>query len=366
MHLYAIQARFGDCFLLEYGENNPEYILIDGGPRCNFDDHLRPALLRLLKGQQQLHAVIISHVDNDHILGVLDMLAGIQYQKIDTGGQPFVDIGELWFNSFSNTIGTDSMEKKIAKINQIAGFQGLRNKAMGMAAAAIREGHQVTMKTSMLGIPVNPGTDKGFFLAAKDRQVICKSNIAITVVGPTKDNLDKLRKEWEEWIKKNEAAQKARKYTRDFAAVMDRSVPNLSSLVLLVNAEDTSILLTGDCRGDHLMEGLIELGLSADGSFHVTIFKVPHHGSIRNIPKGFFEKITADTYVISADGTYGNPDEETLCLIVEAAQKAGRKIQLMVTNETDSTTALQQKYKPAEYGYQITFMDKDAHSMMIV
>ncbi len=44
IRLHAIQARFGDCFLLEYGETSPAYILIDGGPTRNYDEHLKPAL----------------------------------------------------------------------------------------------------------------------------------------------------------------------------------------------------------------------------------------------------------------------------------------------------------------------------------
>ncbi len=45
------------------------------------------------------------------------------------------------------------------------------------------------------------------------------------------------------------------------------------------------------------------------------ILKLPHHGSIRNVEADFFEKVTADHYVISANGRHGNPESETLELI---------------------------------------------------
>jgi beta-lactamase superfamily II metal-dependent hydrolase len=177
------------------------------------------------------------------------------------------------------------------------------------------------------------------------------------IIGPTAGNLEKLRTEWEAWIKTNEQKIAAGKYTKDVAAALDRSVPNLSSIVMLINADNKSILLTGDCRADHLQQGLIETGLSTDGRYHVDVLKVPHHGSQRNARKKFFEEVTADTYIISADGTYNNPDEETLCWIVESARAANRKIKLILTNETPSTTALLQKYHPDTY--EIQFLKKD-------
>jgi beta-lactamase superfamily II metal-dependent hydrolase len=84
--------------------------------------------------------------------------------------------------------------------------------------------------------------------------------------------------------------------------------------------------------------------LSVDGKYHVDIFKVPHHGSARNVTREFFSEITADVYIISADGTYGNPDFETLGWIVETAREASRKIKIVFTNETDSTQSLLNKY----------------------
>mgnify|MGYP003471495795 CR=1 FL=1 len=145
----------------------------------------------------------------------------------------------------------------------------------------------------------------------------------------------------------------------------DRSIPNLSSIILLIKAEGKTILLTGDCRGDHLQEGLIETGLSANGSFHVDIFKVPHHGSQRNVTRDFFSEVTADTYVISADGTHGNPDVETLSWIVETAKEAERRIQIVFTNQTPSTHALLDRYPPGDWGYQTHFIQTDENFLLI-
>ena len=363
--LYAIQARFGDCFLLEYGEAEPAYILLDGGPSKNYENHLKPALQEILKGGSELEAVIVSHVDNDHILGVLDLFVEKKYQR-DTGKQEIFTVNQLWFNSFKGTIDTSDFEKRIRAINTIAGVNGFRMQEMSMAVNGIQEGHQLLSVARFLDIPINPGVAEGFYKSGMAEAAFQKSNLKITIVGPTMDNLEKLRKKWEDWIADNEQKIQAGQYTKEFAAMSDRSVPNLSSIVMLVEVDGKTLLLTGDCRGDHLLQGLEEAGLLKNGKFHTDIIKVPHHGSARNATKEFFAAITADTYIISADGTYGNPDYETLTWIVETAKEGNRKIKIIFTNDTDSTKELLTKYPLADWGYETRFLEKGKNYLEII
>jgi len=352
IRIHVIQARFGDCFLLEYGnESSPSFMLIDGGPSGNYEQALKPALTTLLKDQSHIDDIVISHVDNDHILGVLDLLTDLQQQQ-DKGAKPNLSIGQVWFNSFTKTIGTPALQDRMTKVNKVAAVNGLKMQEMAMALNGIKEGGRVLQRTTNLRIAVNKDAPNGFYLAAANNKHIRRENLDITIIGPTAANLEKLRTEWEEWIKTNEQKIAAGKYTKDVAAALDRSIPNLSSIVMLIKADNRSILLTGDCRADHLQQGLMETGLSTDGRYHVDVLKVPHHGSQRNARKKFFEEVTADTYIISADGTYDNPDEETLYWIVESALAANRKIKLILTNETPSTTAFLQKYHPGTYDVQ--------------
>jgi hypothetical protein len=91
--------------------------------------------------------------------------------------------------------------------------------------------------------------------------------------------------------------------------------------VLLAEAEGKRMLLTGDARGDKVLEGLELAGfLGADGTstMHVDILKVPHHGSANNMETVFFRRVTADHYVFSGDGEHGNPERETLEMLFEA------------------------------------------------
>jgi beta-lactamase superfamily II metal-dependent hydrolase len=136
--------------------------------------------------------------------------------------------------------------------------------------------------------------------------------------------------------------------------------------MLLAEADQKRVLLTGDGRGDHLVSGLEQAGLlDAQGTMHVDVLKVAHHGSDRNATRAFFGSVSADTYVISADGTYGNPDLATLTWIVEAADKRRREIELVLTNEPPSVAKLVVEYPPSEYGYKATLLQPDQHSRLV-
>src|SRR5262249_26061578 len=146
------------------------------------------------------------------------------------------------------------------------------------------------------------------------RQAVTFGPLTLAVVGPNKANLKALRAEWLEWL-----ARAAEKIGADpsTAVMVDRSIPNLSSIVLLAICEGKTVLLTGDARGDHILAGLTTAKIAKRGKLHVDVLKVQHHGSARNASRDFFQAVTADTYVVSANGRDGNPDLDTLQWIVE-------------------------------------------------
>ena len=111
----------------------------------------------------------------------------------------------------------------------------------------------------------------------------------------------------------------------------DQAVANLSSIVMLIEVFGRKILLTGDQRGDHVLDGLIKTKKAKGGKLHVDVLKVPHHGAIGNNPKEFVAAVTADTYVFSANGKDQNPDPPVLALYAAEAKK-DRKFTMAFTN----------------------------------
>lgn len=363
--LHVIQAEFGDCLMLQYGTPaSPRFTLIDGGPPGIFDNSLKDVLQQKVKPKGgRLERIILSHIDNDHIVGLIDLLTELRAQQ--TNGQPgLVSIDGLWHNSFAKTLDPNNvLGPRVNSLMAVAGIQA----TMGHATATINgisEGNKLRQFAQILQIPINQGLHDPITVDSV-ASPISGGNLQLEIVGPTQANLDALREKWKEWLDEHEAQIAAG--NAKVMANADRSVPNLSSICFVARAEGRTILFTGDARSDHILQGLrVKNLLDASGRANFDVFKVPHHGSDRNITKAFFRKVTADRYVISANGKYGNPDLATLIWLVEAAKDQNRAPEIFVTNKTPSTTKLIEEYPPAEYGYKFRFLPASDSSMEIV
>lgn len=359
--LHVIQAAFGDCLLLEAGTaKDKRHLLIDGGPPGTYAANLKPVLHNLAKVSDHLDLVILSHVDNDHIVGLLDFFAELRESK-DTGTKALIGVDALWHNSFSDTVDPDDViAPRLAAAISSANMSVMSS--TDIAVLGVNEGRSLRIAATALGVPMNAKFSKSLIsvdTAGAPRMV---GPLTITVVGPTAKNLEALRKEWIAWLDKHEDALS----DPAVAAAADRSVPNLSSIVLLLEAAGKRILLTGDARGDHIVQGLEQAGQLEEGKMHLDVLKLPHHGSERNITRGFFESITADTYVVSADGRYDNPDLNTLLWIVDVAEEQGREITIVATNAPKPVIDLTKKRPPAKHGYTLTVLDAGEHSIPVV
>jgi hypothetical protein len=94
-------------------------------------------------------------------------------------------------------------------------------------------------------------------------------------------------------------------------AAKDTTAPNRSSIVLLAEYAGHAVLLAGDATPAALLAGvrrlLAERGLER---LDLTAFKLPHHGSTRNITPQLLELLPADNYLFSSDGgRFGHPDD---------------------------------------------------------
>jgi beta-lactamase superfamily II metal-dependent hydrolase len=124
-----------------------------------------------------------------------------------------------------------------------------------------------------------------------------------------------LQRDHDAWLKKHQDEKKTKAALASFT---DDSVPNLSSLVVLAEVGEKRILLTGDARGDKILQGLELVGRLKPGvPLRVDVLKMPHHGSDRNMDRIFFRRISAAHYVFSGNGEHGNPERETLQLLLD-------------------------------------------------
>ena len=354
LKLHVLQARFGDCLVLEYGTpDEPRAMLVDGGPSRTYKATLRPFLLELAARVPRLDAAMLSHVDDDHLVGLRDLLLELRGQR-DLHQPPLIEIGELWHNSFTDSVGDASLEQQVRQtMNEAAQAAGVMT-TLAATVQGIKGGHTVRTSALLLGIPLNPSFPDGRILV-DDAPPVRYGNLSLRVVGPTRKNLDALRTKWLAWLESNR--EKIARGDEVQAVQADRSIPNLSSVVVLAEADGRRVLLTGDARSDHILQGLEQTGLlPAGGTLHVDVLKMPHHGSSRNLDADFVRAVTADTYVISADGTHGNPDDACLELLVTGIRDTGRHARIVLTNATDSTARIVASCPPEQYGYTLEFL----------
>ncbi|CAN5593563.1 hypothetical protein BH18THE1_BH18THE1_04550 [soil metagenome] len=86
-------------------------MLIDGGPYQTFKNHLKPAILKLLLNGK-IDLMVLSHIDNDHIIGLLDLLNEIKNQR-ENRTKELVKVTKMWHNSFKNLLLLPELEKSI-------------------------------------------------------------------------------------------------------------------------------------------------------------------------------------------------------------------------------------------------------------
>jgi hypothetical protein len=336
--LEALPARHGDCLMLHFGdEAAPGLVVIDGGPATVWKKALEPRLDSIRQdrpGGGAIDLLMVSHIDDDHIQGIVEFL-GAWVAADEDGREWHYPVAELWHNSFERVTGADP-KQVTASVLASTGAAALPDielapeegedeeaaerridaaRAAVMILAGVAQGARVRRDSGKLGIPRNTGFD-GLVRPGAGPQIPFEvgSELTFRVVGPLPDQLEKLRDKFAAELPPQEA----------LAAYTDQSVNNLSSIVVLARFGDKTMLLTGDARGDYLLEGLAAEGLLQEGGLHVDILKMQHHGSDRNTRQDFFETVTADHYVASADGAHGNPDRDTFEMLIEARGQDAR------------------------------------------
>jgi beta-lactamase superfamily II metal-dependent hydrolase len=327
--LEALNARYGDALLLHYGSRRkPKVILVDGGPVGVYRDTLRPRLQQLADARGaplRLEHVFVTHLDSDHIRGVVDLAA-----EIGEGEAPAA-CSSFWFNTFDDAMTElPPQTAELAKRTPPAAMA-----SVGAVLASVAEGQALREAVGRLHAMVNGGTGKLLMADGKGVKLPVSPDLGVTLVCPDKEHLRKLAADWK---------KKARPTQAETAAYVDNSVYNLSSLVMVVETRGATrrrMLLTGDARGDHILAGLDGAGfLDAEGHAHFDLFKVSHHGSDRDYRADFFKAITADHYVISADGKFENPSQDVLEWI---GQGARGKYAVHLTNESGTGYAALEK-----------------------
>jgi hypothetical protein len=342
----ALNALSGDCLLLSYGDPGEEkFWLIDGGPQTDHAKNItvwRDVLMKRLRGIKEekpfpVALGMVSHIDRDHIFGMMHVVAKAVEAKPLT---PEVQFDQFWFNSFTDLVGpapsdlSDEAKAETAVLQSLVSIDnlpGVDDEHAQMIMQNVAEGDTLANDLTTLRLQDNPPFPGRFVMASKGQRPVTIAGASVTVLGPLERRLNALRKDWAAALREptKEARRAALQELFLPARSQDKSVTNLSSIVVLVEIGERKLLLTGDAHGDDIVDAWEELELG-DGPVKIDLLKMPHHGSIRNSTEKFLKFFVADHYVFSGDGRHGNPDGATIEAVVK--MHGERAIEMHFTN----------------------------------
>src|SRR4051812_1533398 len=111
------RARKGDCLLLHFGEaDKPGLILIDGGPAGVYKPELETRLQAIRAARElddetplPIDALMVSHIDDDHIRGILELTDELVNAN-KAQQPPAVRIKDLWHNTIDEVLAAEPDE----------------------------------------------------------------------------------------------------------------------------------------------------------------------------------------------------------------------------------------------------------------
>lgn len=312
--LEMLPAGFGDGLWIEYGDP-VRRILIDGGPYFSYK-HLRNKISELDPDDRHFELLIITHIDADHIETPLRLL-----QEPGLG----VSFGDVWFN------GTKQINAALDDADKLDERQGEYLQALLVSSGQRWNG---AFAGEAIFVP-----DSGELPVAT-----LDGGATLTVLSPTFELLRTLGSQWTDIIDKEgfstgdtaEALKRLSQQRRlrpmdthgegeladqlgeaEEAPGSDSKVANGSSIAVILEYGGQRLLLAGDAFPDVLVNSLQRYpgGIPVE----ISVFKLPHHGSIRNLTTEMIQAVSCEKFAISTSGArFHHPHAEAIDTLLNA------------------------------------------------
>lgn len=362
MKIRLFQSAHGDCLLLEGIDGTR--VLSDGGIKGSFREHVLP---RLASDGLDIDLLCVSHIDQDHIGGVLAYLENmvdwrVFHHKNDPALRPdeaeLPGINEIWHNAFfdTKTKNRGAIERFLALSGEaLSGHRQAELRVLGSwyreLAQSVGEGIEVSRRISaeQLDIPLNSLWGGKFVTRPMNPELIELGSLTIDILGPTKQEIKELRKFWDNWLKtrRDQILRLRKRMERDESRLAETDAtflfestetlaeefglsdlgdrnkvtePNLASIMLHVEDSDgKTCLLTGDGHMKDVEAGLEHAQIMGkDEGLHVNCLKIAHHGSEHNSKLEHYRRITADHYIFCGNGHSHNPDLRVVDAVIDS------------------------------------------------
>lgn len=313
MKIKFLQASNGDSIHINFHDNKGENrnILIDGGTgnTYNYKDkvkgkiksgELKLTIEKIKENKEKIDLLILTHVDDDHIGGIL--------KWFEKDSQAAELIGKIWFNS--GRLISDNFEEKEIESNRIS------LKISNGMNTSITQG--ITFEDFITKHNI---WDRRLI---KEKEILFEFGIEFKVLSPTLNNLELLLKKWEKETpetlttsKKNDYEKSLKLHINSDVFIEDESIHNGSSIAFILTYNSKNMLFLGDAHPTSVVASLKHFGYSPENPLKVELVKVSHHGSKFNTSDELIQLIDCEHFVISTNGAIHNlPDKQCLARIV--------------------------------------------------
>jgi hypothetical protein len=335
----ALPASFGDCLWIEYGPSEaPHILLVDAGPSA--PSGLKARLQDLAARQGTLELVVVTHVDADHIGGMITLL------EKDFYGVP---VRDLWFNGFRHLPGETFGEKQGERLTGLLLEKKVAwNAELNNAALMVGDGDypQITLQGGAVITLLSPDAEHLAALKRKWIDVCGEADLYADVPATNTFYGAEGREHF--------GGQPNVKALSEQDFKEDATEANGSSIAFVLEYEGKRVLLGADAFPSRLIASLSEL--YGDVQHRFDLVKVPHHGSEKNVSKGFVEALDCPRYLFSSNGArYKHPSLAAVARVIAF----GNKPKLLFNYRTEFNEIWDAKMLMQVHGYAPMYGDED-------
>lgn len=345
LNIRMYPARNGDAFLLCADSAT---LLIDGGYSSTFNHYIVDDLRQLASEGKVLDLVINTHIDADHIGGILRFLS-INGAAVRP---EIIPVKRIWHNSL-RCLTAPQMEplelhdENLLNVLTQRGYLTPDGEGQGAKVISARQGN--TLASLIHGGQYEWNEGDGLRrISVESMPGINLPGGRVTVLTPSNTALDALMVFWQKSLRRfgfkgevgadtltedafecgvshlQEAVGKppslisaGRHRLLDEVYRPDPSVTNASSIATLVELDGCRILMLADAPAEDIIHQLKVLQ-AAGCSLLFDAIKISHHGSCSNTSPELLGLVDAPVYFISSDGSlHQHPDVEVLTAIVD-------------------------------------------------
>lgn len=333
----ALPASYGDCLWIEYGNPDAAHvILIDAGPAV--PSGLQQRLERLADRGGLLELVVVTHVDADHIAGMLKLL------DADFYGVP---VRDFWFNGFRHLpdegFGAKQGERLTALLLE-------KQQPWNIAADghALQVGQQTAPQFELCGDAtitlISPGTGELRMLQREWVKVCAEAGLHDDVPAATAFLGGGGKEAFGQQSLNVDALA-------DTPFAEDKAAANGSSIAFVLEHAGKKVLLGADAFPTRLLQSLRFMG---DGPYEFDLVKLPHHGSENNVSTDLIQALRCPRYLFSSCGArFGHPSAVAVARVI----KHGGNPEVIFNYRSNYTTPWENVILHAQHPYTTVYGD---------